>query len=107
MCSDRGVSVAGQDLSWFREHGFHGAQPGNHFTARAQERVLQQASAVDARVALLESVFVTVELHVGRQEHVEGDVPATSPTPRSTGQPRSVSNFLVLFSQQVGNLWTL
>ena len=74
-------SRMGEDLTcWFREHGFPGAQPGNHFTARAQERVLQHASAVDARVALLESVFVTVAFYMGRQEHVEGDVPATGPT---------------------------
>ena len=43
--------------------------------------MLQQASVVDAPVALLESVFVSVALHMGRQEHVNsremavGDVP--------------------------------
>ena len=40
----------------------------------------EKSSAVDARVALLESVFVSVALHMGRQEHVEGAVPATGPT---------------------------
>ena len=80
-CAPRWGVRFGEDLScWFREHGFPGAQPGNHFSARAQERVLQQASAVDARVALSESVFVTVALHMGRHEHVEGAVPATGPT---------------------------
>ena len=82
----------GEDMTcWFREHEFPGAQPGNHFTARAQECMLQQASAVDARVAVLESVFETVALHMGRQEHSEGNVPPTT-NARSTGQPRSVSN---------------
>ena len=67
----------GEDLTcWFRatREPFYG-----------EERVLQQASAVDARVALLESVFVTVALHMGRQEHVESDVPATGPTRAAPG----------------------
>ncbi len=47
--------------------------------------MLQLASAVDARVALLESVFVTVALHMGQQEHVEGVVPASGPTRTAPG----------------------
>ena len=45
----------------------------NHITARAQEQLLQRASQVDARVSLLESVFVNVAIHVeGRRS---GEIP--------------------------------
>ena len=44
-----------EDLSiWLRNHGFAGTAPGNHIAARAQEFLLNEAVAVDARVALLE-----------------------------------------------------
>ena len=41
---------------------FPRAQVGNHISARAQEHILSEASASDARVVLLESVYV-----IGRQ----------------------------------------
>ena len=57
-----------EDLTtWFREHGYPGAQPGNHITTRAQEHLLQRASDVDARVSLVESVFVIIAVQLGRQ----------------------------------------
>ena len=57
-----------EDLTiWFRREGFHGAQPGNHISARAQEHLLNSACREDARVALLKSVYVGITLHVGRE----------------------------------------
>ena len=57
-----------EDLTiWFRREGFPGAQPGNHISARAQEHLLTSACRVDARVALLESVYVGITLHVARE----------------------------------------
>ena len=57
-----------EDLTgWMRGHGYPGARPGNHITARAQEHLLHHASRVDARVSLLEGAFVTIVLHMGRQ----------------------------------------
>ena len=51
-----------EDLTiWFRREGFPGAQPGNHISARAQEHLLTSACREDARVALLESVYVDPE----------------------------------------------
>ena len=51
---------------WLRNQGFAATRPGHHIPARAQERILSQACEVDARVALLEAVFVTTVLHLGR-----------------------------------------
>ena len=57
-----------QDLSqWLRRQGFPGPQPGNHISARAQEFVLAEGCRFDARVAMLEVVFVTTTLEFGRQ----------------------------------------
>ena len=62
-----------EDLTvWLREHGYPGAQPGNHITARAQEHLFHRASGVDARVSLLEVAFVTIVLHMGRQGRESG-----------------------------------
>ena len=43
------------------------APSGNHISARAQEHILFEASASDARVVLLESVYVVLTLHRGRR----------------------------------------
>ena len=70
-----------EDLTcWLREHRYPGA-PG-HISARAPEHVLQQACA-DARVGLLEEVFVVVAIHMGRQDF--HDVPTVDST---TTRPR-------------------
>ena len=51
-----------EDLTiWFRREGFPCAQLGNHISARAQEHLLTSACREDARVALLESVYVARE----------------------------------------------
>ena len=47
--------------------GFPGPQPGNHISARAQEYILSEGCRSDARVALLEAVFVTTTLEMGRR----------------------------------------
>ena len=61
---------------------------GNHISARAQEHILRQACAVDARVALLEVMYVLITLHVGRQlavpEVANVNVPMPPPPDRST-----------------------
>ena len=53
--------------TWLGNHGFPATRPGNHITARAQEHILTTACGEDARVALLESVFVALALEEGRQ----------------------------------------
>ena len=80
--------ASGEDLTrWLREHGHPGAQPGNHISARAQEHMLQQACGVDARVALLEAVFVVIAVHMGRQDvHATPTINSTPDRPRDGGQ---------------------
>ena len=53
--------------AWLRGQGFPGPQPGNHISARAQEYILSEGCRSDARVALLEAVFVTTTLEMGRR----------------------------------------
>ena len=79
--------------SWrfaLREHltavgreGFQATLPGKHISARAQEALLSRARAGDARVALLESVFVAMVLHVGRQSSVPVGGFAAEPAPQN------------------------
>ena len=52
---------------WFGNQGFPAARPGSHISARGQEHVLTEWCREDARVALLEYVFVAITLENGRQ----------------------------------------
>ena len=61
-------------------NGFQGALVGNHISGKAQEHILSEASACDARVVLLESVYLVLTLYLGRQMGV---------TPRSAGPQES------------------
>ena len=62
--------------AWLRGQGVPGPQPGNHISARAQEYILSEVCRSDARVALLEAVFVTTTLELGRR-----NAPASSRIP--------------------------
>ena len=56
------------DLSeWLGRRGFPRTTAGNHISARAQEVILSEASASDARVALVEAACVTITLCRGRE----------------------------------------
>ena len=56
------------DLSaWLGRSGFPATRPGNHIHGRAQEHIVTVGCQVDARVALLECVFVALTLDEGRQ----------------------------------------
>ena len=52
---------------WLQGQGFAATQSGNHIPARVQEFVLSSACRVDARVALLEVVYVRAVLHTAQQ----------------------------------------
>ena len=55
-----------EDLSeWIHNQGFRQPRWGAHFSARAQERIMNMAIAADANVAHLESVFI----HVAAPSH--------------------------------------
>ena len=69
--------------TWPRNNGFVATAPGNHIAARAQEFIFSEAIAADARVALLEAVYVCCTVHVSRQL-------AVPPTIRESPRPRVV-----------------
>ena len=54
---------------------------GNHISARAQEHILRQVCEVDARVALLEVMYVLITVHLGRQLAVRDVASVTVPMP--------------------------
>ena len=77
-----GITCREQFTEWLRREGFQATLPGNHIGARTQEALLSRACVEDARVALLESVFVAMVLHVGRQSRVPfGGSPAAAAAP--------------------------
>ena len=74
------------DLSdWLGRRGFPRTSAGNHISARVQEVILSEASAIDARVALVEAACVAITLCRGRAGAVR--VPeVVPPVPRRTRQ---------------------
>ena len=60
--------------------------PGNHIAARAQEFLLSEVVVVDARVTLLEAVYVCLVVHMSRQLAVESSV---TEVPRRVVQRRT------------------
>ena len=75
-----------EDLSqWLRSHGFAATQPGNHIPARVQEALSQEVCRIDARVVLLEAMFVQLVLHFGRYTVVSrGAEPGTNQSAPAT-----------------------
>ena len=89
-----------EDLStWLRNNGFAGTAPGNYIAARAQEFLLSEAVAVDARVALLEAVYVCLNVHMSRQLAVESSV---TEVPRRVVQRRTPPSISRRFLGAVG-----
>ena len=74
--------------TWLRNNGFAATVPGNHIAARAQEFIFSEAIAADARVALLEAVYVCYTVHVSRQLAVP---PTIRESPRSRVVQRRTS----------------
>ena len=57
-----------EDLTiWLRNQGFPGPQVGSHISARAQEYILSEECRHDARVRMLEAVYITTTLELGRR----------------------------------------
>ena len=76
--------------TWLRGQGFPGTSPGNHISARAQEFIIGEASCADARVVLLQGVYVQLAIHMGH----ELVVPQPHPIPHEpvvSGAARPVS----------------
>ena len=67
-----GVNSEAELWDWLGRNGFPATQPGHHIVARAQEHILTAGCRVDARVGLLESVFVTLTLSEGHQAGRQG-----------------------------------
>ena len=90
----RGWGVAEREglSTWFRNNGFAATAPGNHIAARAQEFLLGEAIAADARVALLEAVYVCYTVHVSRQMAVPATI-REPPRPRVVQRRAFPSSF--------------
>ena len=78
--------------TWLWNNGFAATVPGNHIAARAQEFIFSEAIAADARVALLEAVYVCYTVHVSRQLAVPPTI-RESPRPRVVQRRTSPSSF--------------
>ena len=96
-----GIEDADGLSRWLGSQGFPMCSPGNHISARAQELILHEATARDARVALLESVYVLITLQHGR----EGAVPIQQTEVRPVA-PRSRVVRVLEIPAQVGSSWT-
>ena len=56
-----------EELStWLRNRGFPATRPGQHLSVRAQEFIFHEGCVLDARVAMLETAFVSITLEQGR-----------------------------------------
>ena len=85
MCHRSWGIVSREGLTqWLRREGFQAVQPGNHIGARPHEVLLGRACSEDARVALLESVYVALVLHTGRELRVEPALAAPEAPPRDS-----------------------
>ena len=84
-----GITTEQDPSAWLRRQGFPGPQPGNHISATAQEFVLAEGCRFNARVAMLEAVFVTTTLEFGRQTIPAREQPNEILTFPGRGQGRS------------------
>ena len=89
--------------TWLRNNGFAATVPGNHIAAKAQEFIFSEAIAADARVALLEAVYVCYTVHVSRQLAVLLTI-RESPRPRVVQRRTSPSSFPDGFWEQMDDL---
>ena len=96
-----GIMSEGNLALWFRANGFPSAQVGNHISARAEEHILSEASASDARVVLLESGYVVLALHRGR--HMGTTPRLSGPQGNTHGQQSATRK---THTQTVGRVWT-
>ena len=80
-----GIEDRSDYSKWLGRRGFPRTTAGNHISARVQEVILSEASAIDARVALVEAACVAITLCRGRAGAVR--VPEVfPPVPRRTRQ---------------------
>ena len=76
---------------WLRTQGFPGTNPGNHISARVQKFIIGEAIRADARVALLEGVYVQLAIHMGCELGVPQ--PHLTPSPPVVVGPRATAGF--------------
>ena len=74
-----GVNSREELSSSLGDHRFPRSVLGSHISAKAQEHILGEASRIDARVSLLEAVFVMITIHMGKEQTVSLQ-PGTVPT---------------------------
>ena len=81
-----------EDLAeWIHQQGFRRPRWGAHFSARAQERILNTTVARDARGAAIESVYIHMVLQACGRSTTSRDAPRVhNSSPRQSG--KSVDN---------------
>ena len=88
-----GVNLDAVLSGWLARSGFPATRPGLHISGRGQEFIVTMACREDARVALLEAVFVALTLNEGRRQASDA-AEAVPSIPRAsiggTGIPTSV-----------------
>ena len=98
-----GVMNVNNLTEWLRSHGLPATRPGQHFSTRAQEAIIQEGCRTDARVALLETVLVLTALH---QRRASGVPQVTRTIPWQPPRRPGVLPIPEAFAQEVGNNWT-
>ena len=89
MCCEWGVTTREGLSDWLGENRFLWTAPGNHISARAQDHIFGEASRMDARVCLLEAVFVLIAIQMGREVSV---TPHTETAPTvPAGMPQEIT----------------
>ena len=85
-----GVRTREDLTNWLGTHGHPRSSPGSYLAARTQELILSAACGSDARVALLEAVFVAIVVDMGRAIAVPSCPHPVSRVPMTTrrGQVR-------------------
>ena len=84
-----GVTTREGLSDWLGENRFPRTAPGNHISARAQDHIFGEASRMDARVSLLEAVFVLIAIQMGREVSVR---PHTETVPTApAGMPQEIT----------------
>ena len=68
--------------NWLTVRGFPRSPPGSHIATRAQELILHEGSATNARVSLLETVCVLLTIQFGREGVVLEVMDVVAPRPQ-------------------------
>ena len=84
-----GVTTREGLSDWLGENRFPRTVPGNHISARAQDHIFGEAIRMDARVSLLEAVFVLIAIQLGMEVSVRPHTETVPTVP--AGMPQEIT----------------